>query len=238
MKHPALKILLPIVVAVLVLVGAVAFVGYKVFLQQPGWPTSSHFSLAEDPTTINWNFPAVTNDADTVERQIERIKNTSDIDAYEKAISLGEEYRLLGEGDKAYTYILQAVDLEPNKSLPYLNLGTLLEKVGALDSARSAYERAVTVEPQYENNHANLVQFYMRYYPNDTKLIEATFKNGLEHTGNNETLLKNYAQWLSGEKRYKEAIVIWQQILKDYAPANAEAIRQEISRLQRLQAAQ
>jgi len=229
-----IKYYFPILLALIVVLAIVGFAGYKLYFEETGWPTSSHFDLLEDPTTINWKFDAVTKDATSAEERIKQISGDSTIGDYEKDLSLAEEYRLLGEGDLTYKYLLKAIDVLPNKSLTYGNLGDLLEKVGAIDSARGAYERAVTVESQYPVNHSNLIQFYIRNYSDDTDLIKSTFESALDRTGKDETLMKEFAQWLSSQKQYSESVAIWQKVLKNYHPQNQQAIEQEIARLQKL----
>lgn len=229
-----IKYYLPILLALVVVLTIIGFAGYKFYVEQTGWPTSSHFDLIEDPMAVNWKFDSVTKDITGAEERIDRISKDKSIDEYERNLSLAEEYRLLGEGDLTYKYLLLAIDVLPNKSLTYGNLGDLLEKVGVVDSARGAFERAVTVESQYPVNHSNLIQFYIRHYSEDADLIKSTFETGLEKTGDDETLMKEFAQWLSGQKQYDEAIVVWRRLLKDYDLQNRQAVEQEVIRLQML----
>ncbi len=68
----------------------------------------------------------------------------SDYDLY---IGIANNNAFLGDGARAYEYYNKAISENRARAIAYLNLGNLMEKLGALHTAYDAYTRASTLEP-------------------------------------------------------------------------------------------
>jgi len=66
---------------------------------------------------------------------------------YKLYIGIASQYELLGDGKSAYQYLSGAIAKEPKKGLAYMNMGHLMEELGAFTTAHQAYDEAVTLEP-------------------------------------------------------------------------------------------
>ena len=52
-----------------------------------------------------------------------------------------------GRYDEAIDFLLRAIELDPDYSLTYTNLGRTQEQAGRLDDAIASYRRAVEIDP-------------------------------------------------------------------------------------------
>ena len=66
---------------------------------------------------------------------------------YELYIGIASQYELLGDGKSTYQYLSGAIAKEPKKGLAYMNMGHLMEELGAFTTAHRAYDEAVKLEP-------------------------------------------------------------------------------------------
>ena len=148
-----------------VILGAFLGVGYYSYVSV----VVPHYPLASQDTVSTWNFPSAyakgSEDEKRVQTEIDKLKallgkQQSD---YEVLVGIAAEYELLGEGQKSYLYLSKAISDSPNKALAYFSMGHLLERVGALYSAKTAYGLAVEKEPGNTLYKSYLDQFLARY---------------------------------------------------------------------------
>ncbi len=134
---------------VFVLLGLAAFLTLPlIFGSGGGYP------LAAGDRIAAWQWQGPYRDGGAKEKQVTTDiagmkqslgkEGTSDYDAY---VGLAAEYELLGDGKNAYQYLSKAIALEPAHGLAYLNMGHLMEELGALHTAHTAYDQAVAAEP-------------------------------------------------------------------------------------------
>lgn len=71
-------------------------------------------------------------------------KTTPDYDLY---VGIASEYELLGDGKSAYNYLSKAISVDPKRGIAYMNMGHLMDELGALTTAHAAFDAAVTAEP-------------------------------------------------------------------------------------------
>jgi Tfp pilus assembly protein PilF len=186
---------------------------------------------------ISWTIPSPggLDTADTQKRIDDLLKMFSEekdmANKYEIAVGLSGLYTTLGDGKNALVYLNKAVNVTPERSLAYMNAGDLFSRVYATTSARTYFEMGLSKEPQYEQNHVLYIS-YLRTSGAPQADIEKAFTEGLERTGRNDNILKEYATWLTGEKRFADAIKIWEEELTRN-PNNKNAIQQEIQRLKK-----
>ena len=148
-----------------VILGAFLGVGYYSYVSV----VVPHYPLASQDTVSTWNFPSAyakgSEDEKRVQTEIDKLKallgkQESD---YEVLVGIAAEYELLGEGQKSYLYLSKAISDSPNKALAYFSMGHLLERVGALYSAKTAYGLAVEKEPGNTLYKSYLDQFLAKY---------------------------------------------------------------------------
>src|SRR3989344_4028104 len=109
-------------------------------------------------------------------------------------VSIANQYELLGDGKTAYEYLGRAIRIDSTKTgLALRNLGSLMERLGALNTARIA--------------------FLIKNFPQDAAAIEAAFdeaKTGLG--GDTPEVLQIKAQWYESTRRVDEAIDALQEM--------------------------
>ena len=158
----------------IVILGALFGIGVYSYVSVtvPRYPLSSKDSVS------SWNFqsayPAGSEDEKRIKSEIEHLqsilgKGTSDYEVY---VGIASEYELLGEGKRSYLYLSKAIEISPNKALAYFSMGHLLERVGALYSAKQAYNTAVQKEPSNTLYTAYRDQF-MAKYAEQAKAVQA-----------------------------------------------------------------
>ncbi len=79
---------------------------------------------------------------------------------YDLYNGIGNNYTYLGDGEKAFAAYKKAISLNPERGIIYMNIGNLMEQLGALYSAKDAYAKAVAVEPgivQFKNAEADFL---------------------------------------------------------------------------------
>lgn len=148
-----------------VILGALFGIGYYSYVRV----MVPHYPLASQDSVSSWNFPPAyslgSEDEKRVQSEIQKLKDvlkTQESD-YEVLVGIAAEYELLGEGQKSYLYLSKAISDSPNKALAYFSMGHLLERVGALYSAKQAYGLAVLKEPGNTLYKSYLDQFVAKY---------------------------------------------------------------------------
>ncbi|MAZ41110.1 hypothetical protein CL654_03255 [bacterium] len=149
---------------------------------------------------------------------------------YNVWIELSQNYRYLGDGEKSFEALNEALLVSSDKAIAYLSMGALLNEVGATQSARLAYETGVSKEPQFSQFQLQLIDF-LRFTPGiPDEDVEAAFEEGLARTGNSTNILREYAIWLGDKDRNQEAIEAWEMLLLQN-PNNREQIEARINSL-------
>lgn len=216
------KAIIAAAVVVIVAGAAVAFGVYN--------SNNKVFSLENEE--INWNIDPLYKEEDqkaAAKVRIEEFKQDEENEPYSLNVAIAQQYELMGDGKAAYNHLLDAIELEPTKSLAYSNLGNLLDRAGAYMSAKKAFMKAAEVEPQFAQNHISLAKFLTARYADDRQAIEDAFVVGLERTGDTN-LLKEYAAWLEDREDYQAALAVWEQVLT-HNPSNKEVVEDKIVEL-------
>lgn len=85
---------------------------------------------------------------------------------YQLLVGIASQYQLLGDGKNAYTYLQQAIAKDPKQGLAYINLGNLMDSLGAYDTAKEAYDTAVKLEPNNQAYADARATFLANRFPN------------------------------------------------------------------------
>ncbi len=197
----------------------------------------AHKLVGADSVSV-WTFPGSHTEgglSDGVRANIQKLEGQlhnaeGEPTDYSIYVSIANQYTLLGDGANAYKYLLLALAIDSEKTgLAWYNLGSLMERLGALETARDAYGRAVEAQPHVEQYHVALIEFLIKSYPKDTSAIEASFA-GAESNFQSPSIYQIQAPWLESEGRIESAIAIWENMQK-HMPANDPMILKEIARL-------
>ena len=142
----------------------VVLVGSAFFLALPlvvGTPTTLVFPISSSDHISSWNWTGVYKDGASKEAEVtneiarlERMVGKERVPIYDLFLGIASQYQLLGDGARSYVYLTKAMVLDGKRGLAYLQMGQLMESLGAFATARTAYQKAVLLEP----NNAIFVQ--------------------------------------------------------------------------------
>jgi len=113
---------------------------------------------------------------------------------YDIYVGIAGQHTLLGEGKNAYKYLLIAIEENEARSLAFMNLGTLLGKVGAPESAKVAYEMGLDRDDNVQNR-INYIQHLEQYFGDDLDLVESAHTFALEKFPKSDILKQRYESW-------------------------------------------
>jgi len=229
-----------IAIGVIIAAVLIGIAGYWYSQGRAGSPSADEekIDFVLEDTIENWQFKGLYSGNSGLEKKaqadIERLNGLfggEEFTDYILYVSIAGQYEFLGDGAKEYEYLLKAIDEDSTKTgLAWYNLGTLLVRLGAFNSARAAYLNAATVQPGVDQYPTRYLEFLTQKFPKDTQAIEKAFADASVASGGSSTVLQIYARWLEGEGRIQEAITNWQKI-KESSPESAAAVDTEIRRL-------
>jgi len=239
-----------IIIACLVLVIAAAGVGFWYFnknnsggdnKQQDKITFTTGFTLLDDEKSLV-NSEQVKLDPDAraqFEKKVEEYKADL-IAAADKDVKLADYNNLaiyekyLGNYRESYNAYLQSLNLESQTRVSWQNFADVLLKMKALKSAEMAYKKAVELNKYIPESYVKLADYYKAV--GDSAQVEATYKLGLEtikQSMESDTLvLDAYAQWLVLQKKYEQAIKIYEELMVKQ-PNNKAAIERKIESLKK-----
>lgn len=121
-------------------------------------------------------------------------------------VSISNQYVLLGDGKSAYNNLNYALAIDSEKTgLAWHNMGTLMERLGAVNTARIAFSRAVDAQPHIDMYQLVYLQFLVKYFSEDKELIESAFARSKEQFGDAAPTVPVMAEWLEQQGRHEEA---------------------------------
>lgn len=166
-------------------------------------PTAYSISLSEGDTVASWDFKgAYTGNSELVTKAQDEIKRLSGLLATATSskmilsVSVANQYELLGDGKKQYDYLKRAIQANPENELPWHNLGVLMERLGALNTARVAYEKSTHLQPQFQFYHFAYLEFLTSRMKDDTAVIENAFAFAEENIGKSTYLSELRTEWM------------------------------------------
>lgn len=219
-----------IVLLVVAALGIAGWLSYKA--RVPAFPINPKDSIA------SWTFKGAYTgnatliaqaDADIV--HLKSLLGKGEYDDYDLHIGLGNDKNLEGDGRGAYDEYNTAASIHPAKGLAYANLGHLMDELKAYETAADAYAAAVKAEPSQLEYHLERLSYLTRQFPNDSSRLSAAFTDASTQFGDTAPVLKLEAEWLTGLKRYADAIQAWQRAKLLSPGKDTSAIDREIARL-------
>jgi len=113
---------------------------------------------------------------------------------YDIEIGIAGQHSLLGEGEESYEHLLIAISLNEARSLAFGNLGILLGKVKAPESAKVAYEKALDIDDNVQNR-IQYIQHLEQYFGNSLDLVESAHTFAIERFPRSSVLEQRYESW-------------------------------------------
>lgn len=235
-NHLMRNILLGLVAAAAILSGA----WYWYSLQ------TSSFTLDIDSrdTISTWDFQGSHKDGGEFEARVaaEMVKLQAALEDeateptdYAVYVSMAGQQTLLGDGKNTLKYLEKALAIDSTKTgLAWHNVGVLMERLGALNTARMAYARAVEAQPQIDTYHVARFNFLFKYFSEDGPVIYSAITEAATEFGeDNPFVLQAKAQWFELQEKWSDAIGVWEQIL-DAAPTELKGdINKKINELKK-----
>lgn len=169
----------------------------------PGKPAVSALSIAKGDSIASWSFKGAYADRPDLiakaEYEIERLSGLLDKGEYTNMIlyvSIANQYGLLGDGKYEYEYLGYAIEEGgATTGLPWHNLGVLMERLGALQTARIAYEKATIVQSELKQWHYAYLSFLTARMKDNATDIEKAFKAAIANLGQDSDILQIYSEW-------------------------------------------
>jgi tetratricopeptide (TPR) repeat protein len=168
----------------------------------PSRPVSHPLPLAKGDIISSWDFQGVyTDKPELVAKAQDEIARLSGLLAAATSskmillVGIANQYELLGKGKEQYDYLGRAVRTDAASSLPWHNLGVLMERFGAYQTARIAYEKATTLQPQFSFYHFAYLEFLTARMKDDTVDIEKAFAAAEANLGKVSYLLELRTAW-------------------------------------------
>jgi len=161
-------------------------------------------SIASGDTVALWDFKGAYADNPEqkakAEAEITRLSDLVGKGAYPDVslyVGIANQYELLGDGSLEYEYLGRAIQAGNNTSgLPWHNLGVLMERLGALETARAAYEKATLIQPQMKFYHYAYLEFLTTRMKNNAAAIEKEFAAATADLGQESADMRSlYTEW-------------------------------------------
>ncbi len=153
-------------------------------------PSVAEFPLVASDSIGSWDFKGSHNDNGVLENKVRddisrltKLLGSKTYTDYELYISLASEYELLGDGRHTYEFLNRALAIDSVKTgIAWHNMGKLMTRLGALNTARVAFQNAVKAESGIVQFHIAYLDFLLEHFPSDRnailKAIESAGKDG------------------------------------------------------------
>lgn len=168
------------------------------------YPVQTSFAVVEGDTIASWDFqgayadnPELVAKAQGEIARLSAILETATSSAMILSVGIANQYELLGDGKKQYEYLGRAIKADANvtSGLPWHNLGVLMERLGALKTARVAYEKSTVVQPELKQWHYAYIEFLTSHTRDDTAHIEKAFAFAERNIGTTSYLIELRTEW-------------------------------------------
>lgn len=169
---------------------------------QPAAAVQHPLPLAAGDTISVWDFKgAYAGNPELVAKAESEITRISDLLATATSskmillVAIANQYELLGKGRQQYDYLGRAVRADARNGLPWHNLGVLMERLRAYETARIAYEKAATLQSQFSLYQYAYLEFLLQNMKSATADIGKAFAAAETNLGKTPYLLELRAEW-------------------------------------------
>lgn len=132
----------------------------------------------------SWDSGGYLNDGGVREAEVRSriigLKNATGAENdYQRYITLAQEYDSLGDGKSSYENLSHAIAADPNQTsgVAWHNMGILMEKLGAYQTAKKAHLQAIAIQPGISSFHISLLELMIYHFTNDAQTVEKAFKD-------------------------------------------------------------
>lgn len=153
---------------------------------------------------------------DKLNEQITKRDLGGEPDLLPRYIALGQQYELLGELGKARDAYVSATNESNKAAMPWINLGSLYQRMGSITLALQSYTRATSLEPTLVPGWEAMIMFArseLHYGEAETK---ALYGRALTATSNDPRLYKAYADYLASVGSRLDAIMLYENLVKAF----------------------
>jgi hypothetical protein len=189
------------VIAGVALLAVLAAFGAWLYLRPAPLPENPLTLEAGDTVSV-WDFASpIANNPELVAKakaEIQRLRGLigsgtyPDVDIY---VGIAGQYDLLGDGKQEYDYLGRAtLSAGDTSGLPWHNLGVLMERLGALETARAAYEKSTLLQP-LKFYYYSYLEFLTTRMKDDAAVIEKAFVTAKANIGTDADLMQLYSAW-------------------------------------------
>jgi len=199
------------------------------------------FTLLDDEKNLIWNEVAqigddaraqfekkvseIKTDLTTVTDKETRLADYNNLAIYEK---------YLGNYRGSYDAYLQSLNLESQARVSWQNFADVLLKIKAYKSAEMAYKKAIELNKFIPESYVKLADYYKAV--GEAAKVEETYKSAIttikESMESDTLVLNDYAEWLVLQKKYGQAIKVYEELIVKQ-PANKAAIERQIENLRK-----
>ena len=158
--------------------------------------------IAVGDNVASWDFVGTyANDPELITKAQTEIKRLSgligkgtypDVSLY---VGIANQYELLGKGKQQYEYLDRAIKASGTTGLPWHNLGVLMERLGALETARIAHKESTLIQPELKQWHYSYLEFLTTRMKENVTDIEKEFAAALKNLGQDADILRLYSEW-------------------------------------------
>ncbi len=151
---------------------------------------------------------------------------------YQILLAIGEDYELMGDGKDAYNYYGKSAEASSTQAaLAFNNIGALMERLGAVNTAQEAYSKAVALNPQTELYQLAYLEFLTNDEP-QSSITPAAFSAAKSALGSTTPdILIVEANWLTAIGSTTAAIADWNLVLPQVNSQQQAAIQSTIEKL-------
>lgn len=209
------------------------------------WYTQNSFSfpIAEGDTVSSWEFQGSHKDGGELEAKVrtriaeleEMFGNPeNDPTDYMLNVEISSQYQLIGDGKNGKKYLERALAIDSEDTgIAWHNMGVLMDRLGAYNSARIAFGNAVQAQPQVEQYHLAYLEFLKSRFSEDTAMLEAAFSASEKAFDEPLSIFQVKSDWYVKIGDYDKAIEALQKV-QSFLPSRDIYIDREIARLRAL----
>lgn len=164
-----------------------------------------------------------------LEKSIEAFKSAQETlpNGVNTLVALTRLYVSQGKSEEAIKFLEEIVAAAPENYPAYLLIAQLQSASGNTDEAIKIYEKVISESPQYESSYYALFTNYVRN--RDFVAAQNILDRGLKAIPNNYTLMMSQAGLYEIQEQYKEAISVYEEILK--ARPNVDVVANNLASL-------
>lgn len=222
-------------VVILALVGLIFWFNR---MQTSKLPTSSYFKIIDDPKNVIYSqeISELSVTPQAVEVWQQKIKEleaavpniSDDLEKKRYFNDLGMYYSYLGKYQESYDYYIKSLDISYIDRVTWLQLGDLLIKMKAYQSAELAYIKGNDINPYEPLNYEKLADLYVLMGKSESEVV-AIYDQGIAKIEKSPALLRAKAYYYEKNKNYSEALKTYEAWLKIADEASKASIEERIN---------